>query len=212
MEYHTAFHPLDSWDISNDFDWLENAIARDLQDPAAALPYEVEQLSEIIERTLADSVAATIGLMPERTSGSSMAVVSAMGHAQSTNNLFHGGANQNAVHCPTYRLVKAVTPAFSANGLAKNMISRGTLQTGMNTVVCVQADDAPSGKQPAKILRCGLCMSSKLFDRRYELERHMSIHFPGQYPCMQPGCTFFGPRAFKRADKLVKHKREAHGL
>ncbi|KAK4963711.1 hypothetical protein LTR10_001342 [Elasticomyces elasticus] len=201
MEYHTSSDTLDSWDIINDFDWLENAIARDLQDPAAALPYE--QLSGGCARpTTYISQEAAYNL----------AVVSATNPAQSTNNLFHGENGQTAVHGLDSRLVDARTPVSVANVPAKSLAPHRVPETGVNIIVCVQADDAPSGRQPNKILRCGLCMSSKLFDRRYELERHMSMHFPGQYPFMQPGCTFVGPRAFKRADKLVKHKREAHGL
>ncbi|KAK5738910.1 hypothetical protein LTR17_005636 [Elasticomyces elasticus] len=157
-------------------------------------------------------VAATVNLMPERTSGSSLAVVSAADLAQSTKNLFHSGNGQSTVRGLDTCLVGVGTPVSVANIPATTMAPDRVPRTGTNTIVCVQADDAPSGRQPAKILRCGLCMSSKLFDRRYELERHMSTHFPGQYPCTQPGCTFVGSRAFKRSDKLVKHKREAHGV
>ncbi|KAK4888630.1 hypothetical protein LTR27_012474 [Elasticomyces elasticus] len=82
----------------------------------------------------------------------------------------------------------------------------------VSTIVCYQGSHAPRGRQATKILKCGLCMSNKLFDRRFELERHMATHFPGGYPCPLLDCRFRGAKAFKRADKLRDHLRITHGL
>jgi len=81
-------------------------------------------------------------------------------------------------------------------------------------IVCHSITDIPRGRQQAKILACGFpgCVSAARFDRPHELERHMALHFPGNYPCVQPGCGFTGMRAFKRTDKLRKHEWEAHGM
>ncbi|KAK3635592.1 hypothetical protein LTR56_014632 [Elasticomyces elasticus] len=85
--------------------------------------------------------------------------------------------------------------------------------TALNTIiVCYQASDAPQGRQPAKMLQCGTCMSPTLFDRRYELERHMSTHLDGKYPCLHPGCPYTGARAFKRTEHLRNHRRRIHGI
>ncbi|KAK4888632.1 hypothetical protein LTR27_012476 [Elasticomyces elasticus] len=81
-----------------------------------------------------------------------------------------------------------------------------------NVIVCHQPTDAPIGKTPTKVLQCGICMSNTLFDRRYELERHMATHVDGKHPCLQPGCPHTGARAFKRTEHLRNHRRRIHGV
>ncbi|KAK3623156.1 hypothetical protein LTR56_021738 [Elasticomyces elasticus] len=248
MEYHTSSDPLDSWEITNDFDWLEAAFGRDLHNSAAALPYEVEQLSGpernssdpikdgSLDRSsangdtaLSEGLATTIdghrghatpsafvglgneiilttaleeGYGSEGYSGADLDVSSINKFNWPAGNDVHDGRVWSAVdfrggstgHGPT------TAPIFDTSRPTASPIT-----------VCFRPSDAPSGKR-RESLQCGICMSNKLFDRKHELDRHMSIHFPGQYPCTQPGCTFTGPRAFKRSDKLVIHKREAHGV
>ncbi|KAK3680088.1 hypothetical protein LTR78_000465 [Recurvomyces mirabilis] len=77
-------------------------------------------------------------------------------------------------------------------------------------VVCYNVSDIPPGRQPAKILQCGICFSGKLFNGAYEIKRHMATHSQGQFACDEPGCDCVGTSAFTRKDKLVKHMREAH--
>ncbi|KAK5681894.1 hypothetical protein LTS10_006428 [Elasticomyces elasticus] len=247
MEYHTSSDPLDSWDITNDFNWLEAAFGRDLHHPAAALPYEVEQLSGASSPTNDGTLDRSSAYGNTAFSGLAATIDGHRGHA--TPSAFVGVSKEitlttavgegyaSQVYCGTDLDVSDVN---NFNWPARNDVHDGhiwartshgprstsvidssrpsnilklpsSMLAASPIAVCFRPNDAPSGRKRGS-LQCGICMSNKLFDRKHELERHMSIHFPGQYPCVQPGCTFTGAQAFKRADKLVKHKREAHGL
>ncbi|KAF7186728.1 hypothetical protein HII31_11960 [Pseudocercospora fuligena] len=92
--------------------------------------------------------------------------------------------------------------------------TNSTLQrdTGSDIMVCLTADSIPPGRQPTKRLLCGHpgCTSLKLFDRKYELERHMATHLDGAFKCPVEGC----PRkdeAFKRKEHLKNHLWKLHG-
>lgn len=80
-------------------------------------------------------------------------------------------------------------------------------------IVCPTVDSIPGGKQPAKILKCGIarCASTTLFDRKYELERHMKTHGEGAFTCPVAGCERMF-RGFPRSDKLADHKKKVHGM
>ena len=53
-------------------------------------------------------------------------------------------------------------------------------------------------------------MSGKLFDRKYELQRHMETHGNGQYFCSAQACPRWGAKSFYRYDKLKDHMQKAH--
>ncbi|KAK5738909.1 hypothetical protein LTR17_005635 [Elasticomyces elasticus] len=93
-----------------------------------------------------------------------------------------------------------------------NTSPSSTASAADNVIVCHRATDAPTGRQVARILQCGICMSPRLFDRRYELERHMATHLDGKHPCLHPGCPYTGARAFKRTEHLRNHRRRIHGI
>ncbi|KAK4888631.1 hypothetical protein LTR27_012475 [Elasticomyces elasticus] len=190
MEYHTSSDSLDSWDITNDFNWLEAAFGRDLHDLAAALPYEVEQLSgfremDFIAGNAINNQEATLGSVPEPLGSNKdrSTVDVAFGHRQ--NEAVSGDVELES--------------AFGASPTAFTEHSSTAASAGGPIIVCYEPSDAPSGWK-LKTLQCGIFKSDKLFNRRFELARHMTTHFPGQYPCMQPGCAFTGVRALKRAD------------
>ena len=94
-----------------------------------------------------------------------------------------------------------------------------TINTGIhvnnssNIIVCHDAESTPSGRQRDKRLKCGItgCTSTRLFDRKYELVRHMKTHKQGAYSCPVDECPR-SVRAFTRSDKLWEHMRKAHGL
>lgn len=107
----------------------------------------------------------------------------------------------------------------SSSGAFRSTPGSGTATTlahyaasEVGVIVCYSANDVPPGRQRAKILQCGICMFDKFFDRKHELERHMAAHYPGKFPCLQVGCALNGAKAFKRADKLLKHVRAVHGM
>ncbi|KAK3712026.1 hypothetical protein LTR37_009338 [Vermiconidia calcicola] len=80
-------------------------------------------------------------------------------------------------------------------------------------VTCTNVAFISSGRQAAKILKCGIagCTSDKLFDRKYELQHHMEGHGGRICPCLEPGCSRTGSKAFVRADKRNEHMRKVHG-
>ncbi|KAK0365506.1 hypothetical protein LTR91_002949 [Friedmanniomyces endolithicus] len=172
--------PLDNWDIINDADWLEAAIALDPDDPGDQLGFVVGDIASAPNWTALanNSTAPWLGQHYDE--------------ANSADPLQRHGP-------PSLINANAITTAI-ANAAA--------------IIVCPSIDGIPRGRQQAKILKCGFpgCISNARFDRPHELERHMALHFPGNYPGVQPGCIFTGMTAFKRADKLRKHEREAHGL
>ncbi|KAK5731400.1 hypothetical protein LTR15_001340 [Elasticomyces elasticus] len=235
MGHHISSDSLDSWDIINDFNWLEAAFGRDLHDHAAALPYGVEQLSgnlnTLTGRELRFTLDDDVQRRPKLAVLSDHVTDSAGGNATNANLPIPGSVAEgstrsintgtdNSHHLSTNDLAAGHDPGLEVYGASsfleihkssRTTMPLSTVSAADAVVVCYQASDAPPGRKPES-LRCGLCMSSKLFDRRYELERHMATQVPGQYPCMRPGCTFIGPQAFKRPDKLVKHRREAHGV
>ncbi|KAK5698627.1 hypothetical protein LTR97_006273 [Elasticomyces elasticus] len=213
MEWHTFSDTLANERIANTADWLEDAIARDLDSSAAASTYE--QLSGLEAEVLtvhgqADTGARVSDCVLEHKSAGTA-----------------GNAHDGTVHAHNLDVNNRPSHAQFADGfqtengwvadhgpdaqLVNNVASHNAAPVLGHITVCYRPSDAPLGSTPES-LQCGICMSNKLFNRRFELERHMTTHFPGQYPCMQLGCAFTGARAFRRSDKLVKHKREAHGV
>ena len=80
-------------------------------------------------------------------------------------------------------------------------------------IVCPSIASIPPGRQAARILKCGIttCTSTKLFDRKHELERHMKTHDPGEYPCTVFVCIY-AVNGFKRKEHLRNHLRKVHSL
>ncbi|KAK0293027.1 hypothetical protein LTR35_001058 [Friedmanniomyces endolithicus] len=182
--------PLDNWDIINDADWLEAAIALDLDDPAIAAAEQQLPGDQL------GSVVGDIAGAPNWTALANNPTAPWLGQHYDVSN----SADPLQHHSlPALANADAITTVV-ANAAA--------------VIVCHSVTDIPRGRQQAKILVCGFpgCVSTARFDRPHELERHMALHFLGNYPCVQPGCGFTGMRAFKRTDKLRKHEREAHGL
>lgn len=90
----------------------------------------------------------------------------------------------------------------------------GPLGSPQVIVVCPSIASIPTGRQATKILKCGIvgCTSNKLFDRKWELERHMKGHEGRKFPCLMPECPRRGDKAFARADKRNEHMRKVHGI
>ncbi|TKA28507.1 hypothetical protein B0A54_16503 [Friedmanniomyces endolithicus] len=222
-EFINYVDPLDSWDIINDADWLEAAIALDPDDPAIAAaeqqllgrqyfirpylefthcsgpchksPTGREHRCNLVSEQLGSSVGDIAGA-PHSTTLANNSTVPWLGQHYDVSN----SADPLQHHAlPALANADAITTVV-ANAAA--------------VIVCHSITDIPRGRQQAKILACGFpgCVSAARFDRPHELERHMALHFPGNYPCVQPGCGFTGMRAFKRTDKLRKHEWEAHGM
>ncbi|KAK4495673.1 hypothetical protein PRZ48_012941 [Zasmidium cellare] len=84
-------------------------------------------------------------------------------------------------------------------------------QLSSQVIVCPTIDSIPPGRQTAKVLQCGICNSDKLFDRKYDLERHMRTHTDGAFPCTVAGCDRQGQKAFKGAEHLRNHLQKMHG-
>ncbi|KAK0945297.1 hypothetical protein LTR29_003145 [Friedmanniomyces endolithicus] len=195
--------PLDNWDIINDADWLEAAIALDLDDPAIAAAEPQLPVSPAGREYRCDSVNEQLGSVIGDIAGAPNWTALANNPTAPWLGQYYDEANSadplQHHALPALANADAVTTAV-ANAAA--------------IIVCHSITDIPRGRQQAKILACGFpgCISTARFDRPHELERHMALHFPGNYPCMQPGCVFTGMRAFKRTDKLRKHEREAHGM
>ena len=80
-------------------------------------------------------------------------------------------------------------------------------------ITCPSIDSIPPGRQSTKILKCGIagCTSTKLFDRKWELQRHMVGHGGRNFSFTVSGCTRRGNEAFARDDKLREHMRTVHG-
>ncbi|KAK5167717.1 uncharacterized protein LTR77_007416 [Saxophila tyrrhenica] len=83
-----------------------------------------------------------------------------------------------------------------------------------NVIVCNDVNAICPGRQPTKSLKCGVagCTTDKLFDRKYELERHMKTHEVGSFLYTATGCKRDGRKPFNRRDKLQDHQRRVHGL
>lgn len=83
----------------------------------------------------------------------------------------------------------------------------------MGIIICSGPDAIPPGRQRAKTLKCGMtgCKSTKLLERKYELERHMKTHEAGAFACQVVGCERI-VKAFTRLDKLREHMSKAHGV
>ena len=110
---------------------------------------------------------------------------------------------------------------FTAAGRPNVLSIRHTLPHNANAsvptrgiIICPTIHSIPCGRQAAKILKCGIpgCIADKLFDRKYELERHMKGHGGRHHPCTQDGCSRTGNKAFARSDKLREHMRKLHGM
>ncbi len=82
-----------------------------------------------------------------------------------------------------------------------------------NFIVCIDIDSIPPGRQQSKILKCGIAgyTCEALFDRRFDLERHMKTHGAGGHPCPVPGCKRDARKPFNRRDKLQEHRKKVHG-
>ncbi|TKA76447.1 hypothetical protein B0A55_06105 [Friedmanniomyces simplex] len=181
--------PVDDRDITNEADWLEAAIALDPDYPAIAA---AEQ------RLFGCMHAAHVATRVDDSLSAGVASGPASHHGTPAGPEDHRDTTRNQLNL-----------AVSNNVGSPNSVAGGGQAF---IIVCHRISDIPPGRKAAKILQCGICMSDKLFDRRFELERHMALHWPEQHPCVQPGCAFTGARAFKRADELRKHEREAHRL
>lgn len=85
-------------------------------------------------------------------------------------------------------------------------------EAASDIIICSSSDSIPPGRQPTKRLLCGHpgCESLKLFDRKYELERHMATHLEGDFKCPIEGCPR-KDKAFKRKEHLRNHLRNLHG-
>ena len=81
-------------------------------------------------------------------------------------------------------------------------------------IPCSSIESIPPGKAGAKVLKCGIpgCTSNNLFDRKYELQRHMDTHVQGRFPCHISGCERGATHPFKRAEHLRNHMRKIHQL
>ncbi|KAF2167872.1 hypothetical protein M409DRAFT_22020 [Zasmidium cellare ATCC 36951] len=99
-----------------------------------------------------------------------------------------------------------------AQHCGNDVVARQPSVQAYRTIVCTAIDSIPPGRQAAKVLQCGICFSDKLFDRKYELERHMRTHEDGAFPCTVAGCERQGEKAFRRAEHLRNHLRKVHGL
>ncbi|KAK4899387.1 hypothetical protein LTR27_003120 [Elasticomyces elasticus] len=79
-------------------------------------------------------------------------------------------------------------------------------------IVCQDINGIPSGRQASKNLMCGIsgCTLKTLFDRKFELERHMRTHDTGNFPCHVHGCER-NTKPFTRPDKLSEHVKKVHG-
>ncbi|KAK5746575.1 hypothetical protein LTR17_000591 [Elasticomyces elasticus] len=86
------------------------------------------------------------------------------------------------------------------------------MHTDAGLVVCHDIDSIPSGRQVSKSLKCGVagCTLTTLFDRKFELERHMRTHDAGKFPCRVHGCDR-NAKPFTRPDKLGEHLKKVHG-
>ncbi|GAB7358568.1 hypothetical protein MBLNU230_g2629t1 [Neophaeotheca triangularis] len=73
-----------------------------------------------------------------------------------------------------------------------------------NILICPTIASMPSGRRQTKDLKCGYpeCTSNVLFNRKYELQRHMEGHGPAVYWCPVSGCD---KENFARPDKLKYH-------
>lgn len=80
-------------------------------------------------------------------------------------------------------------------------------------IACPTIDSIPPGRQRSKVLKCGVasCTSDKLFDRHFEMKRHMETHMRGNFPCSVRGCNRGDGNPFNRPDKLGEHMRRIHG-
>ncbi|KAK3631388.1 hypothetical protein LTR56_016885 [Elasticomyces elasticus] len=79
-------------------------------------------------------------------------------------------------------------------------------------MLCYDIDSIPTGRQASKNLKCGIsgCTLKTLFDRKFELERHMRTHDTGNFPCPVHGCER-NTKPFTRPDKLGEHVKKVHG-
>ncbi|KAK3650700.1 hypothetical protein LTR56_006105 [Elasticomyces elasticus] len=95
---------------------------------------------------------------------------------------------------------------------AKKSPGKNTVATSLGFIVCHNLDSIPSGRQTSKKLKCGVagCTLTTLFDRKFELERHMRTHFVGDFPCAFHGCER-NVKPFTRPDKLGEHLKKVHG-
>ncbi|KAK0270178.1 hypothetical protein LTS00_017034 [Friedmanniomyces endolithicus] len=209
--------PLDNWDIINDADWLEAAIALDLDDPAIAAAEQQLPGPHL-------GFTSCSGPCHESPTDREHRCYSVSDQLGSVVGDIAGAPNWTALaNNPTapwlgqhYDVSNSADPLqhHSLPALANADAITTVVANAAAVIVCHSVTDIPRGRQQAKILVCGFpgCVSTARFDRPHELERHMALHFLGNYPCVQPGCGFTGMRAFKRTDKLRKHEREAHGL
>ncbi|KAK5687345.1 hypothetical protein LTS10_001483 [Elasticomyces elasticus] len=114
------------------------------------------------------------------------------------------------------RPLAAAPQGVTANRAYTNCAYPGSpLDSGtrnLGTIVCPDINSIPTGRQPLKNLKCGIsgCTLKTLFDRRFELERHMRTHSAGDFPCAVHGCER-NVKPFTRPDKLGEHLKKVHG-
>ncbi|KAK3708323.1 hypothetical protein LTR37_011588 [Vermiconidia calcicola] len=122
------------------------------------------------------------------------------------------GRNHSCISTPLPDAVASTSRLLDASNLP-DAAYKGAPGTQLSAIVCTSIDSIPGGRQSSKILKCGIagCTSDKLFDRKYELQRHMEGHQGRNYPCLEPGCPRTGDKAFARADKRNEHMTKVHG-
>ncbi|KAK4963327.1 hypothetical protein LTR10_000955 [Elasticomyces elasticus] len=97
-------------------------------------------------------------------------------------------------------------------GASANSHPRSRCDASSGFMLCYDIDSIPTGRQTSKKLKCGIagCTLTTLFDRKFELERHMRTHFVGDFPCSVHGCER-NLKPFTRPDKLGEHLKKVHG-
>ncbi|KAK5735656.1 hypothetical protein LTR17_008007 [Elasticomyces elasticus] len=111
------------------------------------------------------------------------------------------------------RPMAAAPWGVSANSLLWHDASAANrMHTDAGLVVCHDIDSIPSGRQASKSLKCGVagCTLTTLFDRKFELERHMRTHDAGKFSCRVHGCDR-NAKPFTRPDKLGEHLKKVYG-
>ncbi|KAK3623157.1 hypothetical protein LTR56_021739 [Elasticomyces elasticus] len=199
--------------VPNDADWLEEILAMELDIPSVAAASS-EGAATVV------SHAATLS-SPDTSNETTTTPALDEGYASDvyhSTNIDAFDVNDLAytagyvVHASDGGLV-ADSTHYIEHSAPVNKTTVPTIAAAADrTIICNQPSDAPPGRQPAKILQCGTCMSTTLFDRRYELERHMATHNDGNHPCLHSECPYTGARAFKRTEHLRNHRRRIHGI
>ncbi|KAK5731401.1 hypothetical protein LTR15_001341 [Elasticomyces elasticus] len=184
--------------IENNEDWLDEILAMELDAPSVAAASSEgaatagTTITTAVDEVYSSLVYTGVDDQLECTTGSGIATAGL-------------GWSAAAYGVSSLSLIDSHHPRH-------NTSASSTAAAPTTIVVCHRPTDIPTGRQPARILQCGICMTDTLFDRRYELERHMATHVDGNHPCLHHGCPYIGARAFKRTEHLRNHRRRIHGI